>query len=117
MRAASTYYRGMFSFTPYVLPEVMSDKRTLTQDSVFDSKLKDFMCDSDLLCSSIIVNNQEYKNGDLLVFSVSDANNISSVSDANNISVGLLQAILLKNHKIYVVVQKYGATRNILGYF
>ena len=108
MRAASIFYRGMFCVTPYTLPQVVANKSTLTQDSVFNSNLKAFMGESDFICSSIVVNNQEYKNGDLLVL---------SVTDANNISVGLLQTSLLKEDKVYFVVQKYLATRNILGYF
>ena len=108
MRAASIYYRGMFNFEPYTLPNVVLKKTDIVEDSEFYSKLKTFMGDSDLFFSDIFINNQVYKNGDLIVL---------HVYNPDLITVGLIQTILLKNRKVYFVVQKYTASRNVLQYF
>ena len=108
MRAASVYYHGMFNFTMYTLPQVVMKKSDLIEETAFNYKLRSFMGNSDLLCSNIVVNNQQYKNGDLIVL---------DVTNADNLKVGLLQTILIKNNKVYFVVQNYDTTRTFLQYF
>ena len=108
MRAASVYYHGMFDMSQYTLPEAVMSKTDLVDDTPFNCKLKEFMCDDDLICSSIFVNSQMYKNDDLVVL---------EVIDNDNICVGIIQTILLRRQKIYFVVQKHKAERNILRVF
>ena len=108
MRAASVFYHGMFNFVPYTLPEVVINKCEITEETNFNTNLKRFMGDSDILCNTIVVNNQEYLTGNLLVL---------QVTDADNIIVGIVQAILIKKDKVYFVIQKFKATRKFLQYF
>ena len=44
MRASSVFYHGMFSFVPYVLPDVVMQKSQVT-----NSELKSFMGENDFL--------------------------------------------------------------------
>ena len=108
MRAASVFYRGMFNFSQFSLPETVVFKKDIIENSAFHSNLKNFMGDDDVICSEIFVNNQKYKNGDLLVL---------EVFDCDNISVGILQTIMVKNGKVFFVSKKYSASRNWLRYF
>ena len=108
MRAASIFYHGMFNFSMFSLPEIVTTKSKITGDTTFHSNLRTFMSDSDLICSSIFVNNQDYKNGDLIVI---------KATDADQLSVGVVQTILVKKDKVYFVVQKYEAVRNYMQYF
>ena len=66
------------------------------------------MGNDDFICSEIFVNNQVYKNGDLVVI---------EVTDHDNIDVGLIQTILVKKEKVYFVTKKFTAARNWLNYF
>ena len=108
MRAVSVFYHGMFNFAPYYLPEIVLKKNEIIEDSDFHRNLKGFMGESDLICNSVVVNNQSYKNGDLIVV---------GITDSDNVHVGLIQTILTKENKIYFVIKRYGASRNLLQYF
>ena len=55
-----------------------------------------------------MVNDCKYVNGDLLVI---------EVLDVDNIVVGIVQTILIKNDKVYFVVERRDASRNFLQYF
>ena len=109
LRAVSVYYNGMFNFVHMKLPQNVITKSQLSDSHSFNTDmLKTFMSDTDLLCSTIYVNNHQYSNGDLIVI---------SVEDIDNITVGLVQTILIKRDKVYFVVQKYEASRDFLQYF
>ena len=109
LRAVSVYYNSMFNFAPLKLPEIVSSKSQLSEGHAFNTEsLKNFMANTDLLCSTIFVNNQQYCNGDILVL---------DIEDIDNITVGLVQTILIRGDKVHFVVQKYEASRNFLQYF
>ena len=108
MRAVSVFYNGMFNFTSYELPKLVLHKHEIMDDSDFHLNLKCFMGDSDLICSSVVVNNQLYKNEDLIVL---------DISDCDNVCVGLIQTFLIKENKVYFVVKRYKSTRIWLQYF
>ena len=108
MRSVSVMYHGMFNVTKYELPQVVVYKCDIKEDSQFHTNLKYFMSDNDFICSTISVNNQDYKNGDLVVV---------SIEDCDNLSVGLTQTILIKENKVYFVIKRYKATRNWLQFF
>ena len=108
MRSVSVFYHGMFNFSLYELPENVIPKHEIKDDSEFNSSLKCSMGESDVICDNIHVNNQLYKNGDLIVV---------SIEDCDNLCVGLIKTILIKDNKVYFVAQRYKATRNWLQYF
>ena len=108
MRAVSFYYRGMFNFAPFILPEVVLGKSEVTEDSDLHKNLKTFMGDSDVICSNVEVNNQVYQNGDLIVL---------DVNDNDNMDVGHIQTVLIKMNKVYFVIKRYKAVRRWLQYF
>ena len=108
MRAASVFYRGMFNFAKFSLPETVVLKQDINETSSFHITLKTFMSNDDFICNEIFVNNQTYKNDDLIVL---------EVSDCDNIAVGLIQTILVKNDKVYFVTKKYLAARSCFNYF
>ena len=108
MRAVSVFYRGMFNFSPYILPEAVMKKSEISDESSFNVTLKAFMGDCDLICKSILVNDQNYENGDLIVL---------DLDDCDSLTVGHVQTILIKDFKVYFVVLKFKATRNFLQYF
>ena len=109
MRAVSVYYNGMFDLDQMKLPEMVMSKNQITDNQSFNVEmLKTFMADSDLICSTIFVNNMQYSNGDLIVL---------EVEDIDAIKVGLVQTIVVKKDKVYFVVQKFKAKRAFLQYF
>ena len=98
----------MFSFSDYELPENVIPKKDIKADSEFLSDLKSSMSDSDMICDRILLYNQLYKNGDLVVL---------GIEDCDNLTVGLIKTILIKDDKVYFVTQSYNASRNWLQYF
>ena len=108
MRAASVFYRGMFNYSRFSLPKLVFLKNEIKENSTFHSELKTFMGNDDVICSEILVNNQVYKNGDIVVL---------EVTDCDNVNVGLIQTILVKNEKVFFVNKKYKASKNLLQYF
>ena len=108
MRSVSTFYSGMFSYSDYSLPESVIFKDNLKDDSEFNHNLISSMGTSDFICSAINVNNQLYKNGDLVIV---------GIEDCDNMHVGLIKTILVKNDKVYFVIQRYAVIRNQLQYF
>ena len=73
-------------------------KREIVENTSFQTELKTFMGNDDLICNEISVNNQVYKTDDLVVL---------DVTDCDTIHVGVIQTILLKNDKVYFVTKKY----------
>ena len=73
MRSVSVFYRGMFNFQPYELPELVQSKHEIKDDNDFIKKLKSSMGDNDVVCSKVLVNQQNYTNGDLVVIKVEDS--------------------------------------------
>ena len=63
---------------------------------------------SDLLCSEVIFNGQQYKNGEVVVV---------KVHDRDVVTVGVIQTILVRASDVHLIVRKYEATRNRLNYF
>ena len=108
MRAVSVYYHGMFNFSSFSLPEVVTSKKEIAEDSDFHNNLKRFMGDRDLICNNIVCNNQVFKNNDLIIV---------DITDCDNVDVGLIQTILIKENKVYFVIIRYKAKRNWFQYF
>ena len=108
MRSVSVYYHGMFNVSFYDLPELVQSKHDLKEDTKFEKDLKCSMGVDDLICSSIFVQNQHYKNGDLIVV---------KIEDCDNLVIGLIKAFLIKENKVYFVCQCYKAIRNWLQFF
>jgi hypothetical protein len=108
MRSASVFYHGMFNFAKFSLPQNVMLKKEIVENTAFHSQLKAFMSSDDLICSEILVNNQVYKNNDIVVL---------EITDCDNIVVGLIQTVLVKNLKVYFVSKKFEAVRHWLQYF
>ena len=108
MRSVSVFYSGMFNYSDYSLPESVVFKDSIKDDSEFTRNLTSSMGASDFICSTINVSNQLYKNGDLVIV---------GIEDCDNMHVGLIKTILVKNDKVYFVIQRYAVIRNQLQYF
>ena len=108
MRVVSIYYNGMFDYHPYEIPEHVVNKRDIKEDSDFNIQLKRSMGISDFLCKTVSVNNQSYKNGDIIIV---------GIEDSDNMSVGIIMSILVKESKVHFVIQRYKAKRNWLRFF
>ena len=108
MRAASVFYNGMFSCEDFILPQQVLMKKNLSTDTDFMNELTNFMGDEDLMMSTVTVNSQTYKNGDIIVL---------EMLDADNVKVGLVQSILVKRNKVYFVCKIYSCIRNWLQFF
>ena len=108
MRMASIYYNGMFDIDDFKLPEKVKVKGEIPADTELNTSLRQFMDETDLVCSEIFFNSQQYKNGDLVV--------IEAV-DTSTLKIGLIQYVLVKSGVVYFVVRRYVALKNYLGYF
>ena len=108
LRAVSVYYNGMFNVSAFVLPEIVQKKGEISGDSDFNKNLKTFMGTDDLIFSEVIVNDQTYKVGDIILL---------HIKDCDDIDIGIIRTILLKDNKIYFVAQKCNAKRHWLQYF
>ena len=108
MRAASVYYKGMFKCDDFLLPQQVLMKRSMLGETDFHKELKSFMSDSDMVVQEISVENQIYKNGDLVVL---------EMNDVNLLKVGSVQSILVKNNKVYFVCKVYSCQRSWLQFF
>jgi hypothetical protein len=108
MRSASVFYRGMFNYERFSLPGPVTVKHDIKDTSQFNTELKAFMNNSGVICNEVFVNNQVYKNGDLLVL---------HVTDYDNITTGVIQTILVQNNKVFFVLKAYECARSWLQYF
>ena len=108
MRAASVFYRGMFSNETVILPQEVTYKKNITDESTFHRELRQFMSDKDMLTNEITVMEQLYKNGDLIVV---------QVEDCDQVKVGLIQSILVRGRKVFFVCKIYTCTRHWLQFF
>ena len=105
---ASMYYVGLFDTASVHLPNKVTRKEDIPVGSVFYEKLSQFMDESDLLCSELVLNSQKYVNGDVLVL---------KVQDGDNLTVGVVQTILVRSEDVFFVVNKFQAVRNELNFF
>lgn len=108
LRAASVFYNGMFDSQPFSLPEHVSNRGSLTSQTSFSQELKSFMGEKDLLCDEVVVNNQVYRNGDLIIL---------AVQDSDQMKVGVIQTILIRNKSVYFVTKSFYCERHWLGFF
>ena len=108
MRMASVFYGGIFDTYSVHLPDKVTMKIDLPEGTEFYDKLSEFMAPGDLICSEVILNSQQYRNGDII---------ITEVLDRNALKVGVVQAILVKSDKLFFVIRKYEAFRNKLNYY
>ena len=108
MRTVSVFYNGMFQDPTFRVPEHIVFKKDFKEDSDLYRTLKLSMSSEDFICDSIFVNNQNYRNNDLIVI---------GIEDSDNMSVGIIMTILVKNSKVYFVIKRYTAKRNWLQYF
>ena len=106
-RMASTYYHGMFSSDSFQLPVSVNEKKDLSE-SEFDSNLKAFMGDEDLVCKQILWRERQYKEGSVVVI---------SRKDQISMKVGLVKLILVKKSEIYLLVRRSTLTQNYLKTF
>jgi hypothetical protein len=100
--------KGMFEISDCQLPENVKTKSDIGEDSEFNSTLRSFMNNKDLVIGEVDLNGQKYKSGDVIVI---------KAFDRDNLLVGVIQTILVKENGIYFVVIRYNAKRNKLGYF
>ena len=108
MRMASVYFEGMFETEKCKLPEKVSYKKDIPDDTNFQKKLKEFMGQSDLICEEIEIHNQCYKKGELIVI---------EAIDNHTLKVGIVLSILVKSSRVYFVAKRYEARRDSLEYF
>ena len=108
MRMASVYYAGMFETEVISIPEKVIEKREIAPDSEFHRSLREFMSETDVICSEVIVNNQKYVNGDIVVI---------EATGYDSLKVGWIQSILVKAEAVFFVTKRYLARRNQLGFF
>ena len=108
MRMASKYYGGMCDTAVIHMPDVVTKREDLPYEPEMYEKLRFFMSRSDVICSDIVIHNQEYKTGDLIVL---------VAKDRDNLEVGVIQAILVKSGRFFFVSKKYEACRNQLNFF
>ena len=108
MRMALFFYNGLFDTSSVHLPDKVTRKQDLGAEIEFHEKVSEFMKSSDLLCSEVIVNSQQYKNREVVVL---------KVHDSDVVTVGVIQTILVRDAEVYLIVRKYEASRNRLNYF
>lgn len=108
MRASSVFYSGMFSSDAVILPHDVTYKKNVESDTPFGGELKQFMSDDDLLTKEVTVDGQKYVNGDLVVI---------KVEDCDKLRVGLVQSILVRRGKVFLVCRVYSCSRNWLQFF
>ena len=108
MRAASIFYRGMFCNDPLILPEKVTCKSEVIEDTPFHLELKQIMQEDDLLSATITFKGQKYSNGDLVVL---------SVEDCDRFEIGLVKTIMVKGKKAFLVCDVYDCQRTWLQYF
>ena len=107
MRMASVYYNGMFE-PDLKLPDKVKTRAGLVEDSVFNSTLRGFMDEDDIVCAEVDLKCQKYRSGDILVL---------EAFDRDHLKVGVIQTILVRDTEVYFVVIRYTAKRHKLGYF
>lgn len=98
----------MFDTSTLKLPQKVSLKKDLSENSEWENFLKSFMNEEDFLCQEIIANHQKYEKGDLVVL---------AVEDCDHITVGVIQAIVVRKDKVYFVTRNGRASRTWLRYF
>ena len=108
MRAASVFYRGMFNFTVFTLPQIVYTKEDIDNNDQIHQNIKSLMKSEDLICNEIFMNDQTYKKGDLVII---------NITDCDSLTVGIILAVLVRGNEIHFVLQQYRAIRNILNYF
>ena len=86
----------------------MRKKDLQNSSSSLDKWLFDCMSDKDVLMSEVIIESQEYKNGDLVVL---------EMNDVNVIQVGLIRSMLLRHLRLYFVCEVFKCIRNSLQFF
>ena len=109
MRMSSIYYEGMFETRNYIIPDKALYKKHIEQKDKFWTKLREFLGSLDVVCSEIILNHHVYKKGELVVLALMDGENI--------IKVGLIDAIVVKESKVYLVTRRFTASRREIGYY
>ena len=72
LRACSVFYNGMFNCSSFSLPKTVTQKKDIMENSPFHTELKSFMSNDSLICNEIFVNNQTYKNGDIVALEIED---------------------------------------------
>ena len=108
MRLASKYYSGFCDTSVVHMPETVTKKSDLNDDSDVGTELKRFLGENDVLCKEIIFHGQLYKIGDLTVL---------KANDRSTLEVGVIKAIVVKEGKVSFLSRKYIASRNHLNYF
>ena len=108
MRASSVFYYGMYNSSKFTLPEAVTTKEQIKNDEGFLTELRRFMNKNDIVCNSVIYEDQTYKNNDII---------ITGIEDCDSLEVGVIKTILVKNDEVYFVVQLYRARRKWLQYF
>ena len=108
MRTASVFYKGMFNNKAVIIPNEVTFKRSIVDDSPFSEDLRRFINEKDMLTKEVIANGQKYVNGDLIVI---------SIEDTDRLKVGLIQSILVRRQTVFFVCKVYTCTRHWLQFF
>ena len=98
----------MFDTSKFQLPEKISRKCDLKENSEFVTSMKSFLSDDDLICSEIQILGQSYKKSDLIVL---------EIFDCDYMTVGLLQAAVVQGNTVYFVLRKCRASRQWMRFF
>ena len=101
-------FNGIFDNSMFKLLDQVSRKKDLTETSEWEKTLKSFLTDDDYLCQEIVVHQQTYKKGDLLVL---------AVEDCDQMAIGVLQTVVVRKDKVYFLTRNGRATRNFLRIF
>ena len=102
MRASSVFYYGMYNGSKFTLPEAVTTKEQIKNDEGFLTELRRSMNKNDIVCNSVIYEDQTYKNNDSIV---------TGIEDCDSLEVGVIKTILVKNDEVYFIVQLYRARR------
>ena len=108
MRMASVFYGGFFDTADFHLPDKVTKKNHISNETEFNNLLREFMAPSDVISDQIILKSQEYKTGDIIV--------IRAIGK-DELKVGVIQTILVKINKVSFVSKTFDAARNKLNYF
>ena len=98
----------MFSTSNFVFPLEVTAKQDMQVNDEFTQRLSMVMDSDDFLTTDITVNGQQYSNGDIVVI---------TMSDCDEVKVGLIQTILIKGQSISFACRVYQCTRHWLQYF
>ena len=106
---ASVYYEGMFEMKKFTIPEKAFYKKDILQKGQFWSNLRSFLGTEDVVCNQIICDHHLYKKGELVVINLEDGD--------DTLEVGIIEAIVVKEGKVFLVTRRVTAVRQCFGFY